>query len=34
MEKLRKDEAKEKIKEYENQLVLDELSERTKKCIL
>ena len=29
MEKLRKDDAKENIKKYENQLVLDELSERT-----
>lgn len=29
MEKLRKDDAKDNIKKYENQLVLDELSERT-----
>lgn len=29
MEKLRRDDAKENIKKYEEQLVLDELSERT-----
>lgn len=33
MEKLRKDDAKDNIKKYENQLVLDELSERTIKKV-